>query len=257
MKLLSAGHTNYKLAKGGRSRDRFLNYILHLAPSNLSGRNVCPNASPGCIAACLNSAGRGAFNSVQKARINKTNRFFADRDQFLMDLFADLTAVLRKAQRENKTAVVRLNGTSDLPWERFKLGGHSLFELFPEISFYDYTKSYWRCLDSVTPRRNWPRNYHLTFSRSETNESHCLDLLALGVNVAVVFNGPRPDYWNGYRVIDGDQDDYRFLDPRGVVVGLTAKGKAKKDQSGFVVSSGSAGLPLDKSNQTNYTNPNR
>lgn len=240
MKLLSPGHTNTKLSKGGGLHDRFLNFILHLAPADLSGHNTCPYASAGCKSACLNTAGRGAFNSIQTARINKTLRLFNDRESFMSDLFKDLNSVLNKAKKLNKKAVVRLNGTSDLSWELYKITGTgvNIFECFPEIQFYDYTKSVKRALKSVNDPL-WPKNYHLTFSRSETNDSKLYDLLQAGVNVAVVFNSA-PEFWRNYRVIDGDSHDFRFLDGRdhdgtGLIISLTAKGRAKKDKSGFVL----------------------
>lgn len=230
MKLLSPGNTNSKLAKGTGDTGRFLNFILHLAPADLSGRNVCPNASPGCKAACLNTAGRGAFSNVQEARLRKTRLFFENRSEFMDLLFKDLVTALRASQRQGKQCAVRLNGTSDIPWERIKYtDGLSLIQLFPDIQFYDYTKSIGRAL---APR---PPNYHITFSKSETNEQDALKALAGGVSVAVVFKN-MPEVWNGFRVINGDAHDYRFLDPKGVIVGLTAKGKARKDTSGFVIS---------------------
>lgn len=119
----------------------------------------------------------------------------------------------------------------------------SIMARFPDLQFYDYTKNPGRAVTNAMGFH--PANYHLTFSRSETNERQCLDVLAAGGNVAVVFStatksGKRPAEalpadWHGYRVVDGDKDDLRFLDPRGVVVGLRAKGRAKHDTSGFVV----------------------
>ena len=237
MKLLTEGKTNTKLAKRTRQTAGLLNFILHLAPSDLSGRNTCPNASTGCKATCLNTAGRGQFNSVQQARIRKTKYFFEDRQAFLDDLFKDLCSALAKAKRQGKKCVVRLNGTSDIPWESIMYYRHdqepiSLISLFPEIQFYDYTKSALR----VGRWLNSPiKNLHLTFSRSENNESACLNILDQGVNVAVVFRGAIPAVWRDRIVISGDDHDYRFLDPKGVVVGLSAKGRARKDVSGFVV----------------------
>lgn len=252
MKLLSQGTTNTKLAKGTGLHDRYLNYILHLAPAKLSGYNVCPKASTGCAAACLNSAGRGAFSSVQAARIRKTKQLFENRDQFIMDLVADLNKALRKAQCESKQCVVRLNGTSDIMWERIKvLDGLTLFDLFPEIIFYDYTKILFRAIDSVKDS-SWPKNYTLTFSRSESNDHEVWQALDAGVNVAIVFD-QLPVAFGPIAVIDGDAHDFRFLDKQGVIVGLTAKGKAKKDTSGFtlkVPTSELASAPRSKSTQT-------
>lgn len=230
MKLLTPSHANTKMSKGSGLHDRYLSYILHLAPANVSGHNVCPMASDGCKSACLNTAGRGVFNSVQTARINKTKRLFQDRSAFLDDLFKDLMAVSRKAKREHKIAVVRLNGTSDLNWNTMIYSnGMTLIELFSNIQFYDYTKVW------VRFNKPMPKNYHLTFSRSECNQDKALELLSRGINVAVVFKGTLPETWGGFKVLNGDEHDFRFLDKSGYVVGLTAKGKAKKDVSGFVV----------------------
>lgn len=217
----------------------YLTGILYLAPSDLSGRNVCAHASEGCRAACLFSAGMGAFSNVQDARINKTLAFFANPKGFIEDLANDIEALIRKAAREGLEPCVRLNGTSDLPWEN--LGGDlgvCLMRRFPQIRFYDYTKSAARVRSFLEGR--FPSNYSLTFSRSECNGETALELAKAGANVAVVFATKKgadlPKTWGGRPVIDGDVSDLRFLDARGRIVGLRAKGKAKKDESGFVVS---------------------
>ena len=216
----------------------FLTAILYLAPSNLSGRNVCSHASEGCIQACLFSAGMGVFSNVQDARIAKTKAFFANPKQFVEDLAKDIEAAQRKAQREGLELCVRLNGTSDLPWEN--LGGQAgvcLMRRFPGVRFYDYTKNPARIRAFLAGRM--PENYSLTFSRSECNGETALELAKAGANVAVVFaTGKKdalPEEWAGRPVVDGDLHDLRFLDGRGRIVGLRAKGKAKKDESGFVV----------------------
>jgi hypothetical protein len=203
--------------------------ILHLAPSDLSGRDVCPLASSGCRAACLNTAGRGIMESVQSARIRKTNLLFNDKTEFWRLLVDDLARLEKRAKKKGRPAVARLNGTSDLPWERMREpnSGLTVFEMFPDIIFYDYTK--------VPNRRNLPNNYHLTFSLSEDNETLARAELADGVNVAVVFeSGDYPSRFMGFPVIDGSESDLRYLDPIGCVVALCAKGKAKQDESGFV-----------------------
>lgn len=237
MKLLTDAHANAKTAKN-ESQGAYLSYILHLAPYKLSGRNVCPMASKGCAAACLNTAGRGRFDSVQDARINKTKRFFDDRTQFVADLVKDLEAVVRKAWRESKMPVVRLNGTSDVDWTTILTDdGQHVFNRFPMIQFYDYTKVTRRLIKQLQVPLP---NYDLTFSKSESNQLEAEQALNLGFNVAAVFNvkdatGLPPTYM-GRPVIDGDSHDLRFLDSKGrKVVGLKAKGDAKKDTSGFVV----------------------
>jgi hypothetical protein len=226
MKLLSTG--NPKLMKG--EKQGYLSFILHLAPSWLSGRNTCPMASNGCAAACLNTAGRGGMfkrgettNNIQRARIRKTLQFFDYREQFMADLVKDITLAIKQAEKKNMIPVFRLNGTSDLRWETVPvLGFRNIMEMFPQVQFYDYTK--------LPNRRNIPANYHLTFSRSEENEH----LIPQDMNVAVVFD-TLPTTYLGRPVVNGDDTDLRFLDPQGVVVGLKAKGKAKRDTSGFTV----------------------
>lgn len=233
MKLLSPAATNAKTAKNA-SQGNYLSYTLHLAPAKMSGYNTCPAASAGCAAACLNTAGRGAFSNVQQARIRKTKLFFEARSEFLQQLQADLDAVVRKATKLGAQAVVRLNGTSDLDWIAIKLiNGKNVFESYPTVQFYDYTK--------LLPRLkrlklNPISNYNVTFSRSESNGADCLQALKLGFNVAAVFSGMLPTSYKGYTVLDGDTHDLRFLDLQGGhVVGLKAKGKAKKDTIKFVI----------------------
>lgn len=206
----------------------YLTGILYLAPETLSGFNTCQNASPGCKAACLNTAGRGKMTSVQIARIRKTKMFFTDKETFFSNLIKSINALIRKAKREGLKPCVRLNGTSDIPWEKVKHQGKNIMEIFPEIQFYDYTKSAKRMLETL------PSNYSLTFSRSESNQSEVNKLLSLGKNIAYVFN-KLPREYDGKEVIDGDKSDLRFTDKTGVIVGLKSKGDGKKDNSGFVI----------------------
>jgi len=226
-------NTNYKTVKS--EKVGVLTGIIYMAPYNLSGKNVCPAASAGCAAACLNTAGRGAMNVVQRARLEKTNRFWDDRKQFMHDLAGEIGKLKRQAEAKGLKAAVRLNGTSDLPYEKYKVGdtGKNIMELFPDVQFYDYTK-----LDNrFTKGQTLPANYHLTFSRAEDND-HKLDDVLKHTSAAVVFAGELPATWRGYPVIDGDEHDARFTDAGpGVIIGLTAKGKAKHDASGFVVPS--------------------
>lgn len=231
MKLLNSGNTK---TKKGEALG-WVTYGIHLAPANASGYNVCQFASAGCRAACLNTAGRGQMPSVQKARINKTRFFFQDKRGFMDQLAKEVEGAIKSAERKNMKACFRLNLTSDLPWEamRFYEGRQkSIVELFEGVQFYDYTKSAKRALQYT--RGELPANYHLTFSRSESNEAQADLLQAAGVNVATVFRGRLPDTWEGFPVLDGDENDLRFLDRRRHVVGLIEKGLAKKDASGFV-----------------------
>jgi hypothetical protein len=226
MKLLTIGNT--KTVKGEALG--YMTFIMHLAPSKLSGYNTCPMASVGCALACLNTAGRGRFTATQEARIRKTRWFFENRDTFMFQLAKDIEAAIRKANREGMTPVFRLNGTSDIRWETIPVQGYAnIMEMFPTIQFYDYTK--------IANRRNLPANYHLTFSRSESNDVDITTMLGTDTNVAVVFDA-LPETWNGRTVIDGTETDLRFLDVKRVIVGLLAKGKAKKDTSGFTIVTG-------------------
>lgn len=226
--------------KKGRSKG-YSSAILHLAPYNLSGYQVCQNASAGCAATCLNTAGHGGIvrrgettNDVQRARIARTRWLFSDRPGFMLQLFSEIETHVRRATRNGLTPVVRLNGTSDLPWERITgPGGRTAFEAFGSIQFYDYTKVTSRALLHAAGRM--PANYHVTFSRSEVNGLDVDTVIRAGGNVATVFARELPASWQGTRVVNGDLDDLRFLDPDGVIVGLKAKGKARRDTSGFVV----------------------
>lgn len=236
MHLLTPAHANAKTAKN-KKFSKYLTYILHLAPSSLSGFQVCPNASPGCKAACLNSAGRGAFSNVQAARVRKTRMLFTQRTYFFRSLIKDINAALRKAKRERKILVLRLNGTSDLPWESMKTPDESisLMKLFPSVLFYDYTKSESRMIHSLTDP-TWPKNYHLTFSRSELNDEAVTRILDQGGNVAIVTRGLAK--LSSHPTQSGDEHDLRFLDAKhalGSFITLTPKGKARKDTSGFVI----------------------
>lgn len=220
MNLLSKGQTNAKLAKNNRQT-----YILYLAPFTLSGVNVCPKASAGCAAACLFSSGRGAFSNVYNARMKKTQFFIHDQKAFYYQLKTELEKI------DMNGAAVRLNGTSDIdhPTNFRKWTGLNLFETFPNIQFYDYTKR----IELLKKYKG--TNYNLTFSRSEINQPECFEALNMGYNVAAVFSGPLPSHYMGFHVVDGDTTDERFTDPAGVIVGLKAKGKAKKDNTGFVI----------------------
>ena len=206
----------------------YLTGILYLAPATESGvMNTCTFASDACRAACLFTAGRGAFESVRNARIAKTVLLHEQRALFLASLRYDIEKLARDAEKQGLRPAVRINGTSDLPWIVLQMAAE-----FPEIQFYDYTK-----LPKAHTRVR--ANYHLTFSHSGENGAEVSQALQNGLNVAVVFavkkGAELPAEWNGYRVVDGDLHDLRFLDPQGVVVGLRAKGDAKAQSSAFVV----------------------
>lgn len=230
-KILTNPTANSKISKS--MKKGFLTYGIHLAPFNLSGFNVCANASAGCASACLNTAGRGRMTNIQKARIAKTKRFFSDKKLFLQQLSKEIKSAIKSADKKQMTACFRLNLTSDLPWEGIKLDGLSLMEMFPDVQFYDYTKSFKRAKKFADGQM--PKNYHLTFSRSECNDNLCDILKDLGVNIATVFRNSLPETYKGLPVIDGDETDLRFLDGESKIIGLVEKGLAKKDETGFVI----------------------
>lgn len=209
--------------------------ILYLAPSNESKViNTCPKASPGCRIGCLYSAGRGAMSNVRKARIAKTVMFKNEQAKFMGDIASNVLALCKKATKATLQPAIRLNGTSDVAWESVLINGKNVMEINSEHQFYDYTKRIDRIRKYAAGMM--PKNYHLTFSRSENNDVEVAEALALGVNVAVVFAGNTlPATYMGRPVVDSDLHDARFLDPVGVICGLRAKGKAKRDTSGFVV----------------------
>ena len=232
MKILTTG--NAKIIKG--ERFGFMTRGIHFAPATLSGYNVCAWASQGCAMACLNTSGRGRMQSIQNSRIAKTRAFFADKEGFLCNLVKEIESAVKSADRKGLIPCFRLNLTSDLPWENIRChDGQNVFEKFPQVQFYDYTKGFKRMEKYLNGKM--PKNYHLTFSRSESNDKHARLVLAMGGNVAVVFRNQLPETWEKRTVIDGDESDLRFKDPHGVVVGLVEKGNAKKDESGFVVNS--------------------
>jgi hypothetical protein len=155
-----------------------------------------------------------------------------ERDTFMRQLRKDIAAIVRKAGREGMQAAVRLNGSSDIGWESIS---PELFAEFPQVHFYDYTKRIRRMEAYLSGK--FPPNYRLTFSRSGENDLECMRVLWRGGNVAAVFakKADFPEYHMGARVISGEAHDYRYGDPRGVIVALKARGKAGKDTSGFVI----------------------
>lgn len=207
---------NTKILKG---RERgFIIYGMHLLP----GR-TCDRATTGCLRSCLNTAGHGTYRNVQEARARKTALFWNDLPNFLDILHEDIKFAIRQAARKRLRPAFRLNLTSDIPWECYGVP-----QEYPDVQWFDYSKYH---------DRHPCDNYHLTFSRSESLQNHidAKKWLKRGGNVAVVFKGELPsEYW-GHRVVSGDIDDLRFLDPKPCIVGLSAKGRAKSDTTGFVV----------------------
>jgi hypothetical protein len=222
---------NPKLAKN--EKYGWKSFGLHLAPHKLGGKNLCPNASGGCIKSCLNTSGQGIYSRVQESRLKKTKMFHENREEFLRNLYKEINAKVTTAAKTGAKVSFRLNLTSDVAWETVKIDGKNFMEHFPTVQFYDYTKNLKRVLNSLTGK--FPKNYHLTFSRSETNEDACKIAMGCGANIAVVFNKKLPKTWMGKKVIDATLHDLRFLDPKNTIAGLVALGKARKDMSGFVV----------------------
>jgi hypothetical protein len=221
---------NAKTIKGEKLG--YTTYILYMSPfrQNSQKKNICPMATPGCAAACLYTSGHGSMDNVKKGRTNKTEFFLSDRNKFLMSIYSEIAQLEVKYKIEGGKFAVRLNGTSDISWEKFKIKDNkNIFELFPKVQFYDYTKNHLRFQNKL------PKNYRLVFSRSETNEPIALALLAKGVNVAMVFD-ETPKKYKSYKVINGDENDLRFLDGKGVIVGLKYKkitGKGANNQKAF------------------------
>lgn len=249
-KLLTPGNPKTEKGRGAG----YWTFILHLAPARLSGFNVCPMATEGCKAACLNTAGRGGImaghgiltaadvangirNTIQHARIRRTKLFFNDRAAFMAALVDDIAKAIRKARAAGYTPAFRLNGTSDIRWESITVGCFpNVFAMFGAEQFYDYTK--------IANRKNIPANYSLTFSLADGNDAQANAALNAGMNVAAVFRDKATVARyeaSGFTlaglpvpVANGDDTDLRFLDPRHSVIALYAKGNAKRDTSGFV-----------------------
>ena len=217
--------------------------VQYWARHDIGGFNVCKWASPECIRGCLEDSGRMIFKSVKAAHLRRKMLFVNDRSQYWRDIIHDINWGLTKARSLGMEFACRMNGTSDMPWERIpveidgKRHADSIMEMYSAVQFYDYTKySIWSRRIKVS---HWPKNYDLTYSRSETNGNIALAHLHLGYRVAVVFEDEQfPDTWKGYPVVSQVDDDLTYKKPSGHVLGLCAKGKAKQDTSGFVVRAG-------------------
>lgn len=209
---------------------------LNLAPASISGFNTCASASQGCREACLHEAGNPVFMPQKTlGRVNRTQLYFKDRAKFLSMITREIRNHEINCKKHDLKPVVRLNTTSDIMWEN-----HKIMELFPKTQFYDYSKHFKRMLKYL--KGDMPKNYHLTFSRNEANDFQSTQVLKAGGNVAVVFRKELPETYKGFKVINGDEHDLRFLDEANVVVGLKEKltidkktGKLGRDNSGFVV----------------------
>jgi len=238
--------SNAKTVKG--QAQGFMTGVLYLAPYKLSGFNTCAMADIAqCAHACLNTAGRAGIiktgestNPIQQARIRKTKQFYNERNTFMLTLVKDIEKLIKQAHKLGFIPLVRLNGTSDIRWEnvRFdyefmhgKIRNVTIFEIFPEVQFYDYTK--------IPNRKDLPSNYDLTFSYSgvKAYQKYAMQAIDSGMRLAVVFRlqDKIPANYLGLPCVDGDKTDIRHLDPKLSIVALYAKGKVKKDYSGFVI----------------------
>ena len=210
---------------------------LNLAPAKISGYETCGSRSIGCTDACLNEAGNPVFMPQKTlGRVNRTHLLFKEEAKFISMITREIRNHEILCKKYDLKPVIRLNTTSDVMFERKKF---SFMQNFPNVQFYDYTKHFNRVMKSL--KGQLPSNYHLTFSRNEVNDFQATQVLKAGGNVAVVFRKELPATYKGFKVVNGDEHDLRFLDPKNVVVGLKEKltlnkaGKLGKDNSGFVV----------------------
>jgi len=236
MNLISKGTTNAKTKKNRRE-----SVIMYMSPhkQNSKGISICPKASKGCSAACLYNSGRGKFNSVQKARIRKTEFYLSDKQGFAEQLLKELGSLSNRATKNGNTIAVRLNGTSDLDLLYLIKSRTGVDPIgIPNLVYYDYTK----VLGKIKKYAN--TSYRLTFSKSENNWDECLKALEYGAPVSVVFSTTKkeelPTEYSGYKVLDGDAADDIMLDvPGSYILGLRFKGSKKEMESaiksGFVI----------------------
>ena len=208
-----------------------LTAIQYFAPSDFSGRQVCPFRTTACVKACLGvTAGRMVMNSVRKAQIFRTDMYFDDREGYYVQLYKEITAFEKKAARKRLIAAVRLNGTSDLPWHKLRFNGQRIFEAFPNVQFYDYSKNYKLFRDY--PDGRVASNYRVVYSIAGDTEDKFAGLVDSVLNagglVAASWRGELPKTYRGFPVKDGDKHDAIFLRGGGAVLGLKAKGAARK-----------------------------
>lgn len=233
-------NSSAKLIKNKKVSNNYT-YVIYLAPANTSGYNVCAHSTPECRLGCLATSGRvimeiaAGTNTIQNARIKKTQLLFENQEYFMQWVVVEMAAKQLKAEKDGYEFSARLNGTSDIAWEDIRIDGRNIFETFPEVQFYDYTKNPARILKEIAP------NYQLTLSYTGKNTEICTQVLAKGKNVAVIFDTkkgqPLPETWNGFPVIDGDLTDYRPGDGAGVVVGLRFKRISNKADTEVVLAS--------------------
>ena len=232
---IGAVNSSAKILKNEKYNE--LTYIIYLAPANLSGYEVCPMRTEECTKACLFGSGQVIMdktNRVVNSRIKKTQMFFTNRDYFMQWVVDEIAKFKKQAEKKGMKFSVRLNGTSDIDPTLFKINGKTLFETFPDTQFYDYTK--------VAKRFNLLTkydNYDLTYSFSGHNWKECEDILDnKRGRVAVVFEKNLPATYKGYKVVDGDAYDMRYVDDEGVIVGLKfkrVKNKIDKTNNPFII----------------------
>lgn len=215
-------------------------YAIYLAPASLSGYNVCSHSTLECRLGCLNTSGRAGMEIISgktktiDCRNKKVRLLYEEPEFFMAWLIAEIKHYQLKAIKDKYFFSVRLNATSDIDWANVKVNGLNIFEIFPEISFYDYTKNY-------NKFENKPLNYHLTYSYTGRNIELCKALLKKGVNIAVIFNVKKenelPKRFMNYPVINGDLTDYRIDDAKGIIVGLKWKRIANRVAEQKIVNS--------------------
>ena len=229
-------NTSSKLMKNQKISGHYT-YIIYLAPANTSGHNVCPFSTPECRNGCLATSGRAAMeiisggSRIQQSRVKKTNMLCTNPAFTIALISAEIDRAKAKAARDGFAFSVRLNGTSDVDYTKIKIDGKNIFELHPDVTFYDYSKNRFKF-------NNLPSNYHLTYSYTGRNWKYCEDLLSKGFNVAMVFNYPKkqplPTQYKGYTVINGDITDLRIDEGKGIIVGLYWKNIADKQLNNTV-----------------------
>ena len=215
-------------------------YGLYLAPANISGYQVCSHSTPECRLGCLNTSGRAGIEEfsgldhIKSARIKKTRLFFEHTAFFMEWLMAEIMVAKAKAEKDGYYFSVRLNCTSDIDWQNVLVDGKNIFNIFPNIQFYDYTKNHNKFYSK-------PANYHLTYSYTGRNWEYCLNALSQGFNIAMVFNvrneNDLPKTYKGFQVINGDLTDYRINDAKGIIVGLKWKRIANRQNEKEVLNS--------------------
>ena len=240
-----------KIDASNDAGEGYLSYIQYLSPAN--GYNdatdsrypsLCPYATKGCTAACLGiSAGRMRFTSVQLAQINRTRLFHQSKKAYFIVLVDEILRAKRRAERDGLKLSIRLNGTSDILWEymKFEIDGvtfYDIFQAFPDVMFYDYTKIPYKYRKDAVDLPNYSLTY--SYTGEDVSIERANEYIDAGCSVSVVYTGdpssklkklfPKCWYW-----VDGDVHDMRFFDPAGSLVLLKAKGDAVRDRSGFVV----------------------